>query len=157
MIALVDDDDFDFLSQMRWHCDSKGYARHTVRFSKTESITLRMHRVIMKAGKGIEVDHIDGNKLNNQRSNLRLATDCENKRNQKIYRNNTSGLKGVSWHKAHKKWTVQIGMNGRKVWLGQFDNREDAEKCYSDSAIKLHGVFTRPAAFSKFKPIMNHG
>ena len=155
-MALVDDDDYNFLSQMKWHCDTKGYARHAVRFSKTELITLRMHRVITKAAKGVEVDHIDGNKLNNQKSNLRFATDCENKRNQKIYRNNTSGIKGVSWHKGHNRWTAHIGVNGRKIWLGHFRDREDAAKCYREAAIRYHGNFTNPKAFrtnpSQFKP-----
>jgi len=151
-VALVDDDDYEFLSRITWYSDTKGYARHRVRFSSTEVITLRMHRVIMKAGKGIEVDHIDGNKLNNQKFNLRFATDGENKRNQKMYRNNTSGLKGVTWHKDKKRWTVQIGLDGRKLWLGQFRDREDAAKCYADAAIKYHGEFSNPQSFRTEPP-----
>ena len=72
------------------------------------------------------VDHIDGDYMNNRKNNLRLVTRAENSRNLKKAVNNSSGHSGVSWHKPMKKWIAKISVNGKEIWLGSFDNKEDA-------------------------------
>lgn len=92
---------------------------------------------------GEEVDHIDGNKLNNTRGNLRIASNAENKMNRDKQSNNTSGYKGVSFHKKYKKWRAIIGIQGKSIHLGYFSDAVEAAKAYDDSARKYHGEFAR--------------
>ena len=73
-----------------------------------------------------QVDHIDNNKVNNRLLNLRWATNSQNQQNRSIGRNNTSGTKGVSWNNKSNKWTAQIKINGKKIHLGSFINKDDA-------------------------------
>ena len=89
------------------------------------------------------VDHIDGDKANNKPSNLRLASPSQNNFNSKVYSNNKSGLKGVSWHKARSKWIAQIAARGCSKMLGYFDTKEAAHEAYCAAAIDLHGKFAR--------------
>jgi hypothetical protein len=88
-------------------------------------------------------DHIDGNTLNNKRSNLRIATNSENVRSQKIHKNNTSGYKGVTWDKGHKKWLAQIMVNYKNCFIGYYDNPAEAHKAYFERAKVAFGVFAR--------------
>lgn len=87
------------------------------------------------------IDHIDGDGLNNRIDNLREATHSENLRNRGATTKNTSGFKGVSWHKARRKWQAQIKTNGRKKHLGSFDTPEAAYAAYCAAAEDLHGDF----------------
>lgn len=106
--------------------DGKGY-----RHGSLDKSYVRLHRVLWALAygdwPGEEVDHIDGNRLNNRIDNLRLASASENHRNQKRSTNNTSGVTGVSWYKPYGKWrtTISVG-GGRSKHLGYFDNIEDA-------------------------------
>lgn len=92
-----------------------------------------------------QVDHRDGDGLNNRRSNLREATGSQNMQNRGAYSNNTSGFKGVCWDKESRKWKAQIGSQGRLKSLGRFDDPSDAHAAYCDAAEKLHGDFGRTA------------
>jgi hypothetical protein len=102
-----------------------------------------MHRVIMGDPDGLYIDHIDCDGINNQRSNLRLATHAENLRNQRIGKNNTSGFKGVT--KARSKWRAEIKANGIRYNLGHFDMPEAAYAAYVAASAVLHGEFGRAA------------
>jgi hypothetical protein len=102
-----------------------------------------MHRVIMGDPDGLYIDHIDGNGINNQRLNLRLATHAENLRNQRIGKNNTSGFKGVT--KSRSKWRAGIRANYIKYNLGCFDTPEAAHAAYVAASAVLHGEFGRVA------------
>lgn len=126
-IAKVDDDDFEYLSQYSWY-DNKGYAiRITSR--KAGKKVIKMHREILKLRDSkIIVDHVDRNRLNNQKSNLRTCTHAENIQNSGLYRNNTSGIKGVYWHKNRGKWQVFVTRNKKIIYLGFFANKEHAIK-----------------------------
>lgn len=88
-----------------------------------------------------QVDHIDGNGLNNQRSNLRLATNTQNSCNKGLTVSNTSGYKGVSWNKKSRKWQAYINVDTKRIYLGRYDNRIDAAHAYDAAAIKYHGEF----------------
>lgn len=87
----------------------------------------RLHELIMgKAPNGLEWDHIDQNPLNNRRSNLRLTTHQVNIRNAKIPRNNTTGVKGVSYDPDRQRWQAGIKLNGKRIALGRYNTLEDA-------------------------------
>ena len=104
------------------------------------------HRIIFFMHHGYvpdEVDHIDGNTLNNKIENLRAANHAENMFNKKSYVNSTSGIKGVSWHKAAKKWYVQIRSNQKHLFQGLFNDLELAELVAIEARNKYHGKFAR--------------
>ena len=92
-----------------------------------------------------EIDHIDGDSLNNRFSNLREATRSENEHNTGVRSNNTSGYKGVCWNGKASKWQSQIMVRRRKIYLGIFDRIEDAAAAYAKAARELHGDFARLA------------
>lgn len=89
------------------------------------------------------IDHIDGNKLNNKIENLRQCTTNQNAYNSKKPITNTSGFKGVSWHKNRKTWQASIRVNAKLKYLGSFDTPELAHEAYKKSALDLHGEFAR--------------
>ena len=111
--------------------------------------TVLMHRVILSRSLGRpllateQVDHIDGDGLNNRRANLRLATPLQNARNQKMYKNNTSGYKGVFWSKSRSRWVARIGLNGKRICLGYFKQPEAAYSAYCEAVKEYFGEFAR--------------
>jgi len=104
---------------------------------------LRLHRLLLDAPPGLQVDHIDGDPTNNRRSNLRLCTHAENGKNQRRPSTNSSGFKGVSWHKRDKRWYARIMINRKNKHLGCFDTPEDAKAAYDVAAERLFGEFRR--------------
>ena len=133
--ALVDDSDFECVNQWKWHLDITGYA-----VRKPKSGKIYMHRLLLNVG-AKQVDHINGNTLDNRRSNLRPSTIAENRRNKGPKSENTSGYKGVT--KRKNKWIAQISANGTGYYLGIFDNKESAAKAYNKAATQLHGEFAK--------------
>lgn len=129
--ALVSDCDYDFLSQWKWCAANHGhtfYARRTS-YAGGEKKSVFMHRLIgERAGLDMdqEVDHEDRNGLNNQRSNLRPANDKQQQENRGVQSNNTSGYRGVTWHKRSRKWQARVRHNRRDMHLGLFDTPEEA-------------------------------
>ena len=108
---------------------------------------LFLHVLIMKlAGlwvEGLQVDHRDGNGLNNRLSNLRMATNAQNQRNCKRKASNKSGAKGVSWCKRSNLWRAQIWINNSSVTLGYFDTIEEGAEVYKTASAKHYGEFAR--------------
>jgi len=145
--ALVDDVDYEELSKHKWHF-TRGYAvrDNTVNGHHT---TMRMHRQILRASPGDQTDHINRNKLDNRRCNLRLCTNWQNMCNRKKMSNNKSGFKGVTWNKKDKKWGAHIRANKRYVWLGYFTDKEEAARKYNEAAIYLHGDYAVLNEFTK--------
>jgi hypothetical protein len=90
---------------------------------------------------GYEVDHRDEDKLNNRRSNLRLATRSQNKMNEGPHRNNRSGARGVSWESQTGKWRATLRIDGRRLSLGRFSDLAEAKRAYERAARKFHGKF----------------
>lgn len=108
--------------------------------------TIKMHRLLLGEPAGAEVDHRDGNGLNNRRSsNLRAATTSQNRWNARTPRDNTSGAKGVTWHALRQKWMAQIQAHGRHHYLGLFATQEAAAAAYARASAEIHGEFGRVA------------
>lgn len=142
--ALVDDEDFEWLNQWKWNYDNTtGYARR-VQLIACKQITIYLHRYLMNVKKGLYTDHINGDKLNNCKSNLRICSQFINILNRnKLNKNNTSGFKGVSWNKLRNKWHVGIWLKRKNIHIGYFDNIVRAAKAYDLASIKYHGEFGR--------------
>ena len=102
-----------------------------------------LHRHLMKPPHDLQVDHINGNGLDNRRFNLRIANKSENQQNSRTPCNNTSGNKGVFWHKNKGKWMAQIGVNGKNIYLGIFKHKCDAEAAYVKASKDIHKEFSR--------------
>lgn len=105
--------------------------------------TVYLSREIMGNPVGCVVDHINGNPLDNRRSNLRICKEKENLLNRRTYKTNTAGLKGVSWHKRVKKFQAQIQVYGKKICLGYYKDIQTAARAYNEAAKKYHGEFAR--------------
>lgn len=137
--TIVDDADFPLLSKIRWNFAGLGYVQGFIKRDGIKKKVL-MHRLILQAPKELQVDHIDGDKQNNQRSNLRLATGYDNQRNRPKPKANKSGYKGV--HKiGHNKWRAQIRNGTRILSLGSYPSPEAAAIAYDKAAKKIHGAF----------------
>lgn len=141
-VALVDDEDYDYLMQWKWYPHKERTGNFYVK-SWRRSKFVWMHREIMKAKKNEEVDHKNNNGLDNQKCNLRLCTDAQNAHNRRIPRNNSSGYKGVSFHKDSQKWQGLITCNYKRHHLGNYITSEEAARAYDKKAIKLFGEFAR--------------
>lgn len=142
-VAIVDDEDFEKLAQYRWHCDHDGYARRNApRIDGKGKGVIIMHRVIMNTPRGMLTDHVNGNKLDNRRSNLRICTRRQNAYNCPASKNNKLGLKGVSTTK-YGTFEAQITANGKHYRLGYYNTPQEAHAVYAAAAIRLHGEFAR--------------
>jgi len=137
--AIADADDYQRLAKHKWHC--RKAKNNFYAFRRKDRNKVAMHREILKAPKGMVVDHIDGNGLNNRKSNLRLCTASQNARNRRPNRVSSSKYKGVSLHKRDKKWDVQIICNGKRTRIGRFDNEIEAALAYDRKAEELFGEF----------------
>jgi len=141
--TLVDDQDFDWLNQWKWHTKvgkNSFYATRTIA-DGGRRITIWMHRLITGVtDKNTFCDHIDGNGLNNQRSNLRICNRQENNRNAKA-RIGKSAFKGVDIHNG--KYRVRIKDGCRSIHIGYYSDERLAAIAYNEAATKLHGEFAR--------------
>jgi hypothetical protein len=142
--AIVDDCDYKLVSKYKWYFDKLGYAATNAPMIKGKRYpTIRMHRLIMKPSKGLEIDHISRDGLDNRRCNLRICNHRDNLRNSKLRKDNTSGYKGVHFYKLTKKWQAKLMVENKTISLGYYKNKEDAARAYNDGAIKHFGKFAR--------------
>ena len=145
--AKVDDEDYDFLMKWKWYAlKSTTDHYYAVRKGKQSDglrnrNLIRMHQEVMPYVKGMVIDHIFHDTLDNRKSELRVCTVSQNGMNRVISYNNKSGYKGVSWHKKRRKWRANIKANGVKIELGCFDTKEEAYKSYCEAGRKIHGDF----------------
>ena len=145
--AKVDDEDYEWLSQWKWYA-----LRHKETFYAMRNIivngrrtTQRMHQLIMGDNPlKLDIDHIWGDGIDNQKHMLRFCTHQENVMNAKPRKNCSSKYKGVSWDKRSKIWESCIKINGKKIFLGYFIIEEDAARTYDAACIKYFGEFARP-------------
>lgn len=146
-VAIVDAADWESLSKFRWHAHTvRGgvwYAVRKVRLPNGKYGSAWMHRDILDVAADVQVDHRDGDGLNNTRENLRPATNQQNLYNAGIRSDNKSGYKGVSWSKYMGKWRAYCTANGKTNHIGYFDSLEDAARAYDEAAIRTHGEFAR--------------
>ena len=142
--ALVSDIDYTYLNQWKWYYH-RGYARRTDRSGK-QPRTILMHRIVLERilaqSNFTHTDHRDLDGLNNQRRNLRPATQQQNGQNRGKQKNNTSGYKGVSWYPRDQQWVAKIRVNQRLLHLGYFTNKGDAAKAYNRAEKKYCGKFS---------------
>lgn len=146
-VAIIDAADVPLVEGVCWQAmigRNTVYAVRTCGSGKAKR-RVAMHRVILDAPIGSLVDHRNGDGLENRRNNLRLATCAGNNQNARIRRDNTSGLKGASWHKRCKRWQATISIDGNLKHLGYFATPELAHAAYAKVAADMHGEFARVA------------
>lgn len=142
--VIIDDEDFKKVSKYKWRINDSGYVMRQSGNARIKELrkTIRLHRFIMNLkNNSIFIDHINGNKLDNRKSNLRLCTKFQNNVNVPIGRNNTSGFKGVSFNKLRKKYYAGICYKKIQYHLGVFVNKIDAARVYNEKAKELFGDF----------------
>ncbi len=145
LVAYVDDADYEWLSLVNWHAHVDGYAVRNVTSPDGKRTLQLMHRVILGIPNGDKtcVDHINLNRSDNQRSNLRSCNRSDNGANRRALRSNSSGYKGVSWHKHSGKYVAKIRKNGVVKTLGYFTDPAQASERYNTAADEIHGSFAR--------------
>lgn len=135
--VIVDDEDYFLLEEHSWHIHQTGYAcRTVVNGDKWDKIFL--HREILKTTDGFDTDHINRNRLDNRKENLRIVSRKKNKENSSLYNNNTSGTSGVSWHKMSGKWMAYINHNSARIHLGIYSTRDEAIAVRKAKEIELN-------------------
>lgn len=138
---IVDAEDYECLSKLRWYsCD--GYARN-YKHKNNKTTQKLMHRMILRVRKGMEVDHINGNRADNRKSNLRICKVGINSRNSCLRKDNTSGYKGVCRHKGHNNWIAGYGGKGGRIHIGSFKTAEAAAKAYDKAVLKAYGEYAK--------------
>lgn len=141
--ALVDDSEYLCLAQWKWLYVGSGYAGRFVTANGKKSLVY-LHRHLLNPDPDQRVDHINGDRLDNRRDNLRLVTVRQNHQNRRCSSRSKSGYKGVCWHKAARKWDARITMQGVRVHLGYYSDAEKAALMYDAAARHLFGEYARP-------------
>lgn len=135
-VAIIDYDDLSKLSSYKWTLSKQGYAK-----SRIGEQCILMHRIIMDCPLKMVVDHVNHNKLDNRKNNLRVCTVQQNLFNSKLMSKSKSGVKGVSYNKILKRWQAYITLNYKKVHIGWYSNKEEAEKARRDFEIIYQGEY----------------
>lgn len=145
-VAIVDDADFDWLNQWKWYAQ---YSHHTQSFYAMRcrypgKVRIHMSRLILGlTDSKVGADHRNGNTLDNQRQNLRVATRRQNAANSRTRKDCLLGIKGVS--KVGNRYKVQMTLDGQKLYLGSFATPEEAAEAYRLKALDAHGEYARIA------------
>lgn len=144
--AIISEQDAPLIAAHNWAAEkprgaSCWYAFRSVADDTGKVMSVKMHREIMAAASGQQVDHINGNGLDNRRANLRFATSSQNSHNSRISVRNRSGVRGVHWSSLQGQWCVQIGHEGRTRHVGFFDRLEDAAAARRAIELELHGEY----------------
>jgi AP2 domain-containing protein len=142
--AIVDANDFEWLSQWNWYAVWCEHSRSFYATRNEEGRTgnaIFMHKAILSCERREQGDHKNHDTLDNRKGNLRKATNTENNFNKGPQSNNKSGYKGVSWDKEKEKWLAQIVHQGTHVFIGRFSSVKEAAHAYDTAAKKYHGEF----------------
>lgn len=134
--AKIDIEDIDRVKDFKWGINSNGYA-----YNRNKVIL--MHRYLMDIyDENLEIDHKNGDRLDNRKDNLRICTRQRNIFNSKPSNRNTSGFKGVGWDKRYNKWRARINVSGKEIFLGYFDNFDDAVEARVNAEKKYFGEYS---------------
>jgi hypothetical protein len=138
---VVDDADASIAASRSWQAQP-GKSGTFYAAGLIDGKKVYLHRLIMQAGQGQRVDHINGNGLDNRRDNLRLCSNAENMRNMRVSPlRGSSAFKGVSWNRRRNKWRAYIVKDGRQLSIGYFTNESDAARSYDRTAALMFGQF----------------
>jgi len=140
--AIIDAADVPLVAGYNWRLGKGDYEVRSYRDSGKQ-IAVYMHREIIRCQAGYEVDHVNGDGIDNRRDNLRAATKAQNAYNVGPRAHNTSGFKGVTFYKPTKKWRAMIMAQGKRRYLGYFTTPESAASAYAAASASLHGEFGR--------------
>jgi len=147
--TIVDDEDFEYLNQWKWTLSPQGYAVRRIHtrlgIGEYAGEIIFMHRLTMDCPKNKNIDHKNGNKVDNRKDNLRLCNQSQNGANSKIRINNTTGYKGVKIDKRQpgRPYIAEITVNRKVIYLGGHSTKEEAATSYNRAAIKYFGQFAR--------------
>jgi len=133
---FFDLEDYDKISNYYWYIDKKKYV-----CTREMGVEIKMHRLIMDAKEGQEVDHVNHINYDNRKSELRIATHNQNMFNKVLYKNNSSGHKGVLWSKRDEKWVARIQVDKKQVELGRFTNIDDAVRVREAAEKDYYGEY----------------
>lgn len=143
--VIIDIEDWDKIKKYKWYVrfdQSINNFYVVTNIYHPKHIQLSIHREIMNIKESkLQVDHINHNTLDNRKNNLRICSCLENVRNKRIYKINSSGYKGVCWHKRIGKWYTQIEVNKKNIYIGQFDDKIKAALAYNKAAKQYFGEF----------------
>lgn len=138
--TLVDDEDFEFLNQWKWYLSNTGYAVRAQWLKKeNKQVKILMHRVILNINKYILTDHINRNRLDNRRKNLRMCNKSQNAANSKLEKYNKYGYRGLTKH--FNKWRAVIVADKKRYHLGLFSTKREAAQAYNQAAKQYFGEF----------------
>ncbi len=143
--AIVDPEDFEELNQYKWHCNSRGYAKRAIPNESgkgPKQVQVAMHNQICPVPEGMFADHINRDRLDNRKANLRPATLKQNLWNRKLAPKNVkTRYRGVNWDKSRQKWRVSLKVDGSRRKFGSFTDETEAAKRYDEIAKKYRGEF----------------
>lgn len=145
-ISVVDDEDYERVKHIPWYrFDGKttSYVAAKIKNKNGEWVTERLHRFLISPDPHQVVDHIDGDGLNNQKSNLRICLQSQNTKNCSLYKTSTTGYKGVTKKivRGIVKWSARIQVDKKRLSLGLFTSPEEAYAAYCEASQKYHGQF----------------
>lgn len=137
---LFDIEDLHLVQSRDWYCDKDGYLVSCYYYNDKRRF-VRFHRIVLGAKPQQIVDHVNGNRADNRKSNLRVCTRAENGRNRKVCIGNKSGVTGVFFDNERGKWSANIIYNSKRIYLGRFENKEDAIKARLAKELELYKEF----------------
>lgn len=140
-VSIIDASDAPMVGRYNWSVAERG--QRTYACARFDGVLQYLHRIIATPEEGECVDHINGDGLDNRRSNLRCCVQAENNINRGATCISKSGFKGVSWSKSNNGWIAQIRRDGLRKHIGTFAKAEDAARAYDAAAIEIHGEFAR--------------
>lgn len=141
--ALIDNEDLELILGYKWRLEKNRNDIYAIATLKDKNRSIRMHRLIMKAQKGDQIDHINHNGLDNRKTNLRIVTTSQNQMNRLKRHGTTSKYKGVSWNKNGHKWEARVVINKKDTYIGLFDSEIEAAQTYDKWAKDSFGEYAR--------------
>lgn len=139
-LVIIDDEDYEKVSQFKWFADKR---LRTIYAKRNTPFRIYLHRFLLNPTKTQEIDHINGNGLDNRKSNLRVSTHSQNKRNSKKYISNKAGYKGVYKPKKKNHYRAQISIDGKTRQIGCFKTPEEAASAYNKYVLKIEPKFAK--------------